>query len=202
MLWNARMLLVLFALIGCCGSDGCVEVGVVDESFHVAEDSVELYPMQLPVALAVDETVEDDTLLPEALTAWNAWVEREATAAALVGETPRVLVSIGLVGTPEWSESIWDIVDGVQDAEVTNIDYAEDGEILGAEIIISSDVAYHRPTVLTALEHAIGHAVFGLADDPGPPTTVELQSIMASPMDPLGVLTEHDRALLEPYLTW
>jgi len=49
------------------------------------------------------------------------------------------------------------------------------------------------------LRHELGHCL-GLADDPGPPTTVDLRSVMASPLDPLGIVTDHDRALLAPYL--
>lgn len=196
---------ILLAAFVFAGSDGCVEVGVEDLGFHVAEDGVELYPCVLPAAIAADETLTDETLLPEAIDRWNEWLSRDGVSRtvlvlALAGETPRVTVSVGFTGTPDWGTSLYDAIGGVETGDRTSIDYAEDGEILGAEIVLSSDVEYHRPTMLVALIHSLGHAPLGFEDDPGPPTTVDLRSIMASPMDPLGELTDHDFELLLPYL--
>lgn len=200
-----RALLALLVLVFACGQDDCVQVGVVDEGFHVAEDGVELYPSVLPAAIAIDTTMTDVTLLPEALDQWNAWLSRDGVQRTVLvpaeeGETPRVLVSVGFTGTPDWGTSLYDAVNGVETADRTSIDYAEDGEVLGAEIVLSSDVEYDRPTMLMALLHSLGHAPLGLEDDPGPPTTVDLRSAMAKPMDPLGELTDSDFALLLPYL--
>jgi hypothetical protein len=194
---------VLLATIVCGGND-CVEVGVTDEGYHVADDGVVFYPCKLPAALLADETVDDADALPEAIERWHGWasqdgVDRVAVVEADPTETPRVLVSFGFVPAPDWGETF---IDGEVDDPVgiAYVDYAEDGEILGAEIVVSSDIAYDHETVVDVLSHEIGHAVFGLADDPGPPTTVELGSVMASPRDPLGELTEHDFEILLPYL--
>jgi hypothetical protein len=199
-----HVLFVLLTSLSFAGSDGCVEVGVVDEGFHVADDGVELYPCKLPAALLADETVDDAAALPEALDRWHGWtsqdgIDRVAVVEAEATETPRVLVSFGYVPAPDWGETFisGDVDDPVG---IAYVDYAEDGEILGAEIVISSDVAYDHETVVDVLSHEIGHAVFGLADDPGPPTTVELRSILSSPLDPLGELTRHDFELILPYL--
>lgn len=204
MIWNDRMLLVVFVLVGCMGSDGCIEVGVVNNGFHVADDGTELYPCKLPAAILVDETVDDADALPESLERWHGWtsqdgVDRVAVVEAEATETPRVLVSFGYVPAPDWGETF---ISGTaaEPMGIAHVDYAEDGEVLGAEIVISSDIAYDHETVVDVLAHEIGHAVFGLADDPGPPETVDLKSVMASPSAPLGVLTRADFDLLLPYI--
>jgi len=200
-------LFVLLAAAVCCGND-CVEVGVVDEGFHVADDGVELRPMLQPVSVAADDTVEDETLLPEAV----AWCNEQASQDGVLrvpivvaepGETPRVMISIGYVPAPDWGESFEDFVVGGESepAGIAYLDYdLETGEILGAEVVLSSDIAYDRPTLLKVLEHETLHAVWGLDDDPGIDVTVELRSIMSSPLDPLGRLTQHDFLLVLPYL--
>jgi hypothetical protein len=198
------LLLVLIVAFLACGGDDCIEVGVIDEGFHVAEDGVELHPGMLPAAFAIDTTVEDVTLLPEVLDQWNVWLSRDGTVRTVLvvaepEETPRVLVSVGFVPAPDWGVEFSDF-DGEGDPlGIARLDYAEDGEVLGAEIVLSSDVAYDRDTLVDVLAHEAGHFL-ALADDPGPPETVDLRSAMASPMDPLGELTEHDFELLQPYL--
>lgn len=196
MSWNDRMLLAVFVLVGCVGSD--CEPTYLDEGFHVAEDGVALHPGMLPAALATDDTVEDGTLLPEVLDKWNGWLSRDGTARTVLvvaeeGETPRAVVSVGLVPAPDWGSAD-------DPAGIAKLDYdLETGEVLGAEIVLSSDIAYDRDTLVDVLSHEVGHFL-ALADDPGPPQTVDLRSVMASPMDPLGELTEHDFEMLLPYL--
>lgn len=186
-------------LVFACGQDDCVEVGVVDEGFHVAEDGVELHPGMLPAAIAADTTVMDVTLLPEVLERWNVWLSRDGVARTVFvvaeeGEEPRAVVGVGYVPA-----SGSDLTGEGDPAGIAALDYAEDGEVLYGEITLSSDYAYDRPTMVQALSHEIGHLV-ALADDPGPPTTVDLRSVMSSPLDPLGELTRHDFDLLLPYL--
>jgi len=194
---------VLLTAVVCCGND-CVEVGVTDEGFHVADDGVELYPGKLPAALGIDTTVTDVTLLPEVLDRWNAWLSRDGVARTVLvvaeeAETPRAVVSIGFVPAPDWGETFID-GDVADPAEITYLDYdLETGEVLGAEIVLSSDIAYDRDTLVDVLSHGVGHFL-ALADDPGPPATVDLKSVMASPMDPLGELTKADFDRLLPYL--
>jgi hypothetical protein len=197
---SIRLVALVLLAATACGSD-CVEVGVTDNGFHVADDGVTLHPGMLPAAVGVDDTVDDPTLLPEALAWCNARLSQDAVLReATLGETPRVIVSIGFVPAPDWGETFEDMLNGSSDpVGITYLDYAEDGEVLGAEIVLSSDVAYDRDTLVKVLEHEIFHFL-ALSDDPGIDITVELRSIMSSPLDPLGDLTEHDYVLLFPYL--
>lgn len=93
----------------------------------------------------------------------------------------------------------WDL--GGETAELVHLEFAEDGRIIRATCTLSSDLDYPEgeSTLEDAAVHCVGHAVFALADDPGPPTTVELRSWMSDPLDPLGELTAADRALLQPF---
>jgi hypothetical protein len=200
---TVRALIAFVLLLVCCGSD-CDPPVYLDEGLHVTVDGITLHPGVLPAAISADDTVEDATLLPEAVDQWNEWlsgdgVDRTVLVVAEPGETPRVTASVGYVPAPDWGEEFAD-GSSAEPLGIAYIDFAEDGEMLGAEIVISSDIAYDRDTVLQVLLHEVGHGFFGLADDPGPPQTVDLRSVMSSPMDPLGVLTDHDFAIIVPYL--
>jgi hypothetical protein len=207
-----RTLLALLALVFACGQDDCVEVGVVDEGFHVAFSEelgdVELYPMVMPAAIAADPTLtaEDPAALGDALAWCNEQasqdgIDRITVVEAEEGETPRVTVAVGYVPAPEGLEALYDDAQGVVDAGIAYLDYAEDGEVLGAEVVVAYEIAYDGPTLRDVIAHEVcGHSVWGLADDPGIDVTVELQSFMGTPIDPLGELTEADFVLIEPYL--
>lgn len=163
---------------------------VVDNDFIVVEGGLALHPGALPFGVAADETVPEGAA--EAGVSW--WNETLGREVLFVGEPAQVTVTVGYV--PPNSDEL----DGSTALGRTHIDYARDGEVLGAEVTVSSDFAYDEDTLLQVMRHELGHAAFGLADDPGPPETVDLRSIMASPMDPLGTLTAHDRNIIEPYL--
>ena len=176
---SARLLAVALLLCACPPT-------YLDEGWHVTDDGVELRPGVLPATIDDDETVEDETLIPEAAL-W--WADQLGATVFLMASPGDITVSVGLVPATTDGEPL-----GVAVAE-----YDEDGTVLGCEITLSSDIAYDRPTLLQVARHELGHCL-GLADDPGPPATVDLRSVMASPLDPLGTLTDHDRALLAPYL--
>lgn len=191
----ARFLLPLIVVSSfSCPTEDCqVETEVEDNDFHITDGGLQLRPGALPFAVMVDETVEDETLLPEAVEWWNDAVGTEVLVIDDVA--PQIVVSTGYVPTPDS-----DLTGDGDPIGIAYIDYAEDGTVLNGEVVLSSDVAYHRPTMLKALEHEFGHLPMALSDDPGIDVTVDLKSIMGSPLDPLGELTDHDLKLIEPYL--
>ncbi len=161
----------------------------LDEGWHVADDGTELRPGQLPAT--VDATDDCDDVVAEAV-GW--WAEQGAAAFMLCDGDCDVTVALGYVPA-----STDDLDTGGEPMGLAAIDYAEDGTVLSCDVTLSADIAYHRDTLLQVARHEIGHCL-GLADDPGPPATVDLRSVMSSPLDPLGTLTAHDRALLAPYI--
>lgn len=175
------------------GSD-CPPQRVIDEGFHVAPDGTVLHPGALPFWVEGDETVPSGVVEDAALW-WNAALGCDALIAAEAGEPAQVTVGVGMVPA-----STLDIDSGGEPLGLAVLDYAEDGAILSCAVTISSDIAYDEATVAQVARHEIGcHCAGALADDPGPPETVDLRSICSSPLDPLGTLTAADRARLEPF---
>jgi hypothetical protein len=175
---TAPLALLALLLAGCPGPTDWLDNGLM------VRDGLELHQAALPVTVAVDMSVEDDTLVPEIIAWWNDQAGFEVFA----GPVPvaDILVTVGYVPG--------DYEDNV--AGLAEVEFAADGSITSCLVTLSSDIAYHRPTLLKDGEHELGHCV-GLEDDPGPPTTVDLRSIMSDPLDPLGRLTDNDRELLE-----
>lgn len=177
----------LFAL----GAD-CPGPADLDEGWLVG-NGLELHPGVLPATVSADT---DAMPFAEAAVAW--WEEQLDCAVFeldLEGNGD-VFITTGLV--PASTE---DIDSGGEPLGLAELDFAEDGAILGGTITISSDITYDEDTATQVARHELGHCL-GLADDPGPPTTVDLMSVMASPLDPLGELTDGDAQRLEPYLEW
>jgi len=180
-----RLLALSLLLVAC-------DPTYLDEGFHVTDDGVTLHPGALPAT--VTATAEAEPFAREAVRWWCEAVG--ADALVYVDGAADVSVDLGLVPA-----STDDLDSGGEPLGIARVDYAADGAVLGADVTISSDIAYDEDTAEQVARHEIGgHAVFGLADDPGPPVTVDLRSIMSSPLDPLGTLTAHDLALLAPYL--
>jgi len=174
-----RLLALSLLLVAC--------PGYLDEGWHVADDGVTLHPGVLPATVDADE--DCDAVVAEAVAWWADSLD--APAFILCDGDCDVTVALGLVP--------WTDTDEAEPMGLAEIEYASDGAVLRCEITISSDIAYDHATALQVARHELGHCL-GLADDPGPPATVDLRSVMSSPLAPLGVLTEHDRALLAPYL--
>lgn len=197
--YHATLFVAVLAVVLSSGSD-CDPPTVEDNGFHTPADTgVALHPGDLPLFVAPDETIDDATLVPEAIGWWNSELSSDNVARLAFLEAggidaPQVVVAYGYVPAPDS-----DLSGEGDPVGIAYLDYAEDGSVLSAEIVLSSDYSYHRPTMLKALEHELGHTL-GLADDPGVDITVDLMSIMSSPLDPLGELTEHDFDLLEPYI--
>jgi hypothetical protein len=100
---------------------------------------------------------------------------------------PEVVVSEGFIAGDE-EDSTYDL---------TTVDYELDtGNIVQCDVVLNSVFAYDGATMLQTLIHSLGHCL-GLDDDPGPPATVDLQSAMSKPLDPLGEFTQHDIEIIQ-----
>jgi hypothetical protein len=184
-------------------SVGCENAEALDQGLMVREGHygiVRLHPGCLPVGVAADGSVQDELgidFLPGAVEWWNEQVGREVFFTAT--PTPLVTVTIGHIeGDLETPEDLWE---GASTGDQTTVRYSlVDGEILGSEVVLSEDLAYDRETMRVAARHGLGHGGLGLADDAGPPKTVDLRSIMASPMDVLGEVTEKDLQIITTFL--
>jgi len=188
--------LVVAVSVVLLGSDCEPErLNALDEGLEV-RDGYEVEPYVLPWSITVTTEVDDPdfgfdrNLITEAVDWWNDTIDRDGTDRTWFTEEPvteqnGVLhVTVGFTGGTEEEP-----VGGLLEAA-----YSE-GFILYATLIVSSDLTYHEDTVLAILKHEMGHAM-GLADDPGPPTTVDLNSVMGSPLVIDGDLTDHDFELL------
>jgi len=143
-------------------------------------DGVELHVCSYPITIDADVTLEDRSVLTDAVVVWNDWTDFDVFVFG--SDDPDAMVSVGFAGYED-------------ELDLTTVDFDRTGCILECSIILSADIAYDRSTLRQALLHSMGHCL-GLDDDPGPPETVDLRSVMSKPLDPLGVLTDHDLELL------
>lgn len=149
-------------------------------------ESVTLHIESYPRTVCVSGELTHPDTVSEALAQWNGWIGIELMVES---ECPAdTEIEQGLVPS-EFDEDV---------LGVTEIQYDLDtGLIEHATITMSSDFAYHRETFLQALLHELGHGAGpSLEDDPGPPATVDLRSIMSNPLDMQGSLTDHDREIV------
>ena len=172
------------------GAD-CPSTADLNELWLITPAGQDAQP-QVPLpALWADETVPAGWL--EGEVAW--WNDRLGCEALCIDEYGEVLVDVGYV-SPYADGDLLDLDDDGETAERAHVEFDADGFVVSGTITISSDIAYNESTARLALRHAIGHVPLALADDPGPPMTVDLRSTMGSPNDPLGDLLEADRAAL------
>jgi len=156
----------------------------------MVRDGLTLHAAGFPLAVAVDDTVEDDTLVPEVIAWWNDQAGFEVFYASELDpppplRLPDIVVAIGYTGGDYEAPVIG----------VSAIDFDSEGTIVDCQVTLSYDLAYDRDTMVKGGEHELGHCV-ALEDDPGPPVTVDLRSIMSDPLDMWGRLTDHDRDLV------
>lgn len=204
-----RKTLVVLSLLLCscqCPSgEPIIQVGVPDEGFQIADEGMLLKIGPLPFAVTPDWSVQDVALVPDIVNRWRGWLTDAGLNPGLevaYDDIAQVTVSVGYVPN-SGCDVAWP---GERCRPTTlatsHIRYDQDGTILGGDIVLSSDYDYStgRDLLVVAGCHEIGHVVYALADDPGPPRTVDLRSIMADPYDPLGRPTAADLARIEPYL--
>jgi hypothetical protein len=187
-------------LVALCGCDG---IGPVDRG-RMERDGNVLRPMVLPFEVIVSPDVEHADAVTDGLDVWNAATdpltafEVRVDGAAFDAAWPLapeermgvVLVSEGFAGTPG----------GMTDAGVSFDDpggvallvWNADGEIIAADVTISSDIAYDRQTVRDAAAHEGGHVLGFDHDD----SSLDLGSCMASPPEYDCDATEADVATL------
>lgn len=206
-----RNLIAVLSLFLCscqCPSESdepFVQVGIEDEAFQLADEGMPLKIGALPFSMAPDWTVQDQALVPDIVNRWRTWlIDAGYDPGLQVADdgSAQVTLSIGFVPN-SGCDTAWPGERCLPTTLATsNIQYTRDGTILGGEIVLSSDYDYStgRDLLVVAGCHEVGHIVYALADDPGPPRTVELRSIMAKPYDPLGRPTKADIARIAPFL--
>lgn len=205
-----RFITVLSLLLCSCqcpSEDGgpFIQVGVPDEAFQIADDGTPLKIGALPFSMASDWTVQDVALVPDMVNRWRGWLTDAGLNPGLevaYDNIAQVTLSIGYVPNSGCDVAWPGEMCQPTTLATSHIEYARDGTILGGEIVISSDYDYStgRDLLVVAGCHEIGHVVYALADDPGPPRTVDLRSIMAKPYDPLGRPTKADIERIAPFL--
>lgn len=163
---------------------------------------VELRPgLELPHVINWDGSVGDSTLFPEAIELVNGWLEAEAYVEVYDGCPPVTVVgSVGCVLYPMDYEYVSRLDGWEGTAGLTRLWFDHtSGEVREGAVLLSEEVAVdHEAAVVVAARGLL--LALGLADDPGVSEAPQLGSIMSEPFDTDGVLTEHDRALLTPYL--
>jgi len=182
-IWLAASVILSAALVNCEDIRSCEQkrIGGLDQGRK--ELPVSLPWFVGPHPNSSNELGFDPYLINEAVSWWNAQLSRDGTkrfyfVLSANETTPNLVVETGYTGKNESKLS----------RSLLN------GKIATATIIISSDIAYHQPTVRAALKRELG-AALGLAYDPGPPETVDLNSVMAYGVQN-GELTSHDFELL------
>jgi len=185
---------LLAAGILCMLVSGCDDVSQLDEGALLADDGEELQAPPWPITVGYDGSITREKLagiVEEGPTWWNDQIGEKAVEG--LGEDDSAFMVFDVNGLPLAGADVLDLQDEV---ELTQVRYdLHTYAIIGCRATLNYDVAYDEETMRVGVRHAIGHCL-GLADDPGPPVTVDLRSIMAKPMDVWGELTAHDKALL------
>jgi hypothetical protein len=180
------MFFLLFISMTCFVA--CGDPVYLDNGF-VVRDGISLNACKFPIKVMGYDSFDEDVLF-RATNSWNSWVG--VPVFDFSTDFPAdILVSVGFVPVESWDPEYPDR----GEAGIAYLEYTALGCITHCEIVISSDIEYDDRYFSKVLEHELGHCL-GLSDDPGPPITVDLRSVMSRPIDPLGVLTEHDRALV------
>ena len=162
-------------------------VGCVEDPFRMTRGGNELRPIVQPWELVVAENIEHRDAVLEVMDLANdqfghvipfQLVDRvleDVWIASLEERSGVVTVSEGFAGTPGGISGTGELLD--DPGGTTELIYDEDGGILAADIIISSDIAYDWQTVRDVAAHELGHTL-GLAHDP---RSLDLGSCMSSP---------------------
>jgi hypothetical protein len=171
-----NLILLTFLLLASC------DPTYLDEGLLI-RDGVDLYAVP---PLGISASPE---MVPHVLRA-TSWWNRQIGDTVFFSPTPTpdVTVSSGYVPSEDY-----DPVTASGDLDgIAYLEYSRwDGLIVSCEVVISSDILYAREAH-EATKHELGHCL-GLADDP---QSLDLNSIMSSPMPWSGEVTEHDREII------
>ena len=172
-----HLLLVLFLLVAC-------DPTYLDNG-RISRDGLELYSAP---PLGVSASPE---MRPFVLQAIDWWADQVGTEVFFSPTpTPDVNVTVGFV--PAGDEFDIEEMTG-ENLGIAYLDYSRfDGLVTWCEIVISSDIAYHESTVLEVTKHELGHCL-ALDDDP---RSLDLNSIMSSPLVWRGEVTPRDKAIV------
>lgn len=173
---------VLLLAVFCLGAD-CEQARIdgLDAGRMVLSDGTEMSPSTLPWRVVADDSI-DRAMVVEAVAWW--------------GEESGMHVFVMDDSAQPWDFGVIEVSSGYSTTEdllgVFNDVTDDDGLIQSGNIIISSDILYDDDYTFHVILHEMGHAL-GLADDPH---SIDLDSIMSSPVIVGSSLTSHDRALL------
>lgn len=156
------------------------------------------YPMRVIALTSVDDEAFgfDRDLIIQAVEWWNEQASRDGIQRnvfvvddeAIPGTTGVIEVGVGYTG-----DSYEDGIPGIYEF------YYDEEFIMYGVVTVSSDITYNDRTVIDVLRHELGHAL-GLDDDPD---SIDLDSVMGSPLVYDGGLTEGDFGLVEEsYEQW
>ena len=150
----------------------------VDNGRWITPSGEEAYPVALPWAIENSSDIDEELYL-EAIDWWNDQAGFDVYVDYSPGD---IVVESGYAG----SEEVYGLFNGATIAS---------GAIVNGTITISSDILYHEETTFYSLVHEMGHPL-GLDDDP---RSLDLNSIMSSPLLVGGELTDHDQAIVESF---
>ena len=162
----------------CCLGADCEQdrLDGLDNGRMTLDDGTEMHPYLTPWYVTWDDSIDDDFAM-DAIEWWNEQA------------------GVEVFEVEAWSFSAISIEANLLPEDVAGVfrdNTYDDGRISSGDIVISADIMYDYDYSQAALRHEMGHAL-GLADDPH---SIDLNSIMSSPLIVGGELTDHDRSLV------
>lgn len=195
---------ILGLLVASCGPD-CGPVTLEDmDHGRLTRDGLELFPEVLPwTVVACDHEDLPRDVVQEAMTWWNDRVGDELFIGGVDQEELDRLELLDVQDRPgivtvNVEAILWEgwTVDGEDpNANGVAVLHGPPGLITAADVVVDYEISYHRSTVRATLIHELGHTL-GLADDEGPPVTVDLNSCMGSPTPEGCDLTDRDLQII------
>lgn len=167
-----------------------------EDNGRMVRDSVELYYTPRTVRVVATSRVKDE-VLHQSTSWWNEAGVPERFYYTIDDELyeqlhPQLADSYGLVLV-----DVAQVSDCPEDTECGGVTFLvfdqTTGEIVAASVMLNALYAYNDETMTGAAKHEFGH-VLGLADDPLP--GLDINSIMRLRVNPGGILTPHDRRVL------
>lgn len=176
------LVIAVIALSSVCASNCAPE----DDGMMVV-DGVVIAPAAIPWCisedgLAMESNDQIHDMIIEATRQWNSWLGFTAFSQERCSSLS-IDVSFNLAPSSD------DFADTFGFATMA----IDNGVISDCDITISSDVAYHGPTVYQVLLHEMGHCI-GLGDDV---YSIDLNSVMSYKLLIGGEATLHDVSLIQ-----